>query len=66
MSLNNERWSAPTDRPPVPSPQQEDRANALFHALAPAIGVDDARLLTDRLAHLSALLDDSSRREGVA
>jgi len=66
MTQNNERWTAPTGCPPVPSPQQEDRANALFHDLGRVMGVDAARLLTERLARLSALLDDSSRREGVA
>jgi len=59
MTQNNERWTAPTGRPPVPSPQQEARADALFHGLAPAIGVDAAMRLTGRLVRLQALIREA-------
>ncbi len=57
MPQNNERWTSPTGCPPVPSAQQKARANALFHDLAPAVGVDAARLLTVRLARLQRRID---------
>jgi hypothetical protein len=47
------------DGPSVPSPQREDRANALFHSLAPVVGVDAARRLTDRLGRLQALVREA-------
>jgi len=56
---SNERWTAPTGCPPVPTPQQEDRAIALFHALAAVMEVENARLLINRLLHLQSAVREA-------
>lgn len=60
--------AARPDGPSVPKSLQKARANELFHSLAPAIGVVDARRLTERLARLQVLLreaeDDAMRLLG--
>jgi len=57
----NGEGAARPDGPSAPSPQQEDRANALFHGLAPAVGVGAARLLTRRLVRLEAQVESLDR-----
>ena len=39
---SNERWAAPSGRPPVPSPQREDRANTSSHNAAGPAGARNA------------------------